>query len=47
MAATDAAANNGKKKVIFKNCVPFTHCISETNNTEVDDPNDIDVLISM
>ena len=47
MADTDAAANNDKKKVIFKNCVPFTHCISEINNTEVDDPNDIDVLISM
>ena len=24
------------KGVIFKNCVPFTNCISEMNNTQVD-----------
>ena len=28
-----AAANNTNKKVIFKNCAPFTNCISEINNT--------------
>ena len=27
-----AAANNTNKKVIFKNCVPFTSCISKINN---------------
>ena len=32
-AAADAAANNTNKKVIFKNCAPFTNCISEINNT--------------
>ena len=32
-AAQDAAASNTKKKVIFKNCTPFTNCISEINNT--------------
>ena len=26
-----------KKKIIFKNCVPFTDCISEINNIQVDD----------
>ena len=31
-AAADADASNTNKKVIFKNCVPFTNCISETNN---------------
>ena len=32
-AAADADANNTNKKVIFKNCAPFTNCISEINNT--------------
>ena len=32
-SAAGAAANNTNKKVIFKNCVPFTNCISEINNT--------------
>ena len=27
--AADANANNTNKKVIFKNCAPFTNCISE------------------
>ena len=37
-AADDVAANNtNKKKIIFKNCVPFTDCISEINNIQVDD----------
>ena len=29
-----AALNNRKK--IFKNCAPFTNCISELNSTQVD-----------
>ena len=30
--------NNGDKVIIvFKNCVPFTDCISEINNTYIDD----------
>ena len=32
-SAAGAAANNTNKKVIFKNCTPFTNCISEINNT--------------
>ena len=32
-AAAAADANNTDKKVIFKNCAPFTNCISEINNT--------------
>ena len=31
-AAAGAAVNNINKKVIFKNCAPFTNCISEINN---------------
>ena len=36
-AADGAAANNTNKKVIFKNCAPFTNCISKINNTQIDD----------
>ena len=36
-AAADANANNTNKKVVFKNYAPFTNCISEINNTQVDD----------
>ena len=32
----DADADNTNIKVIFKNCVPFTNCISEIKNTQVD-----------
>ena len=32
-AADNAAGNNTNKKVIFKNCAPFTDCISKINNT--------------
>ena len=35
-AGTGAAANNIDKKVIFKNCAPFTNSIRKTNNTQVD-----------
>ena len=30
-AAAGAAANNAAKKLIFKNCAPFTNCISKIN----------------
>ena len=46
-AATDADANNTNKKVIFKNCAPFTNCISEVNNTQVDNAKDIDIVMPM
>ena len=32
--AADADANNTNKKVIFKNCLPFTNYISEINNNK-------------
>ena len=46
-AAQGAAANNTNKKVIFKNCAPFTNCISEINNTQIDNAKDIDIVIPM
>ena len=42
-----AAANNTNKKVIFKNCAPFTDCISKINNTQVDNAKDIDTVVPM
>ena len=35
------------KGVIFKNCAPFTKCISIINNTEIDNAQDIDIVMSM
>ena len=35
-AAADADASNINKKVIFKNCAPFTSCRSRINNTQID-----------
>ena len=46
-AAADADANNTNKKVIFKNCAPFTNCICEINNTPVDNAKDIDIVMVM
>ena len=46
-AAASADANNTNKKVLFKNCVPFTNCISEINNTQVDNAKDIDIVMPM
>ena len=45
--AAAAAVNNANKKVIFKNCAPFTNCISEINNTQIDNAKDIDIVMPM
>ena len=46
-AAADAAANNTNKKVTFKNCAPFTNCISEIYNTQIDNAKNIDIIMPM
>ena len=46
-AADGAAANNVDKKVIFKNCAPFTNCINKINNTQIDNAEYIDIVKSM
>ena len=46
-AAEGAAATNTNKKVIFKNCTPFTKCISKINHTQIDDAEYIDIVIPM
>ena len=47
ISAAVGDANNTNKKVIFKNCAPFTDCISKINNTQVDNAKDIDIVMPM
>ena len=47
IGAADANANNTYKKVVFKNCAPFTKCISEINNKQADNAKDIDIVMPM
>ena len=35
------------KGVIFKNCAPFTECISRINNTDMDNAQDINIVMPM
>ena len=49
-AGEDAAAREADertKEVMFKDCTPFTGCISEINNTQVDNSKDLDVVMPM
>ena len=40
-------ADERDKGVLFKNCAPFTKCISKINDTEIDDAQDIDIVMPM
>ena len=46
-AAADVDANKTNRKVVFKNCAPFTNCMSEIKNPQVDNAKDIDIVIPM
>ena len=49
-AGDDAVARQAyerNKGVIFKNCAPFTKCISTINGTEIDNAQDIDIVMPM
>ena len=46
-SAAGAAVNNTNKKVRFKNCAWFTDCITEINNTRVNDAQKTGVVMSM
>ena len=39
--------NAANKKVMHKNCAPFTNCLRKINNTQVDDAHDFDVVMKM
>ena len=46
----DAAARQADERdkgVSFKNCAPFINCISEINNTQIDNAKDIDIVMPM
>ena len=45
-AVAEAAANN-RKNMIIKNCASFTNCISEINNTQIDNAKANDILMPM
>ena len=49
-AGADAAARQADERdkgVIFKNCAPFITCISEINNTQIDNAKGIDIVMPM
>ena len=49
-AGADAAARlrgEQNKQVIYKICAPFTDCIREIHNNEVDDKKDLDLVMSI
>ena len=46
-AGAGAALNNANEKSIFKNCVPFTNCISKINNTQINNAEYIDIVMPM
>ena len=46
-ATAAADPNNRNKKVIFKNCAPFSNCISKINNTQVDNVEYLDIVTPM
>ena len=49
-AGDDDAARRADEKdkgLISKNCAPFTKCISRINNTDIDNAQDIDIVMSM
>ena len=49
-AGDDAAARQADerdKRVTFKNCAPFTKCISRINNTDIGNAHDIDIAMPM
>ena len=45
--AAAQAADRNNKQIMFKNCAPFTNCISEINNTQIDNAKDLDVVMPM
>ena len=47
VAQAGGNSNNANKKVVFKNCAPFTDYISEINNTQIDNAKHIDVNMPM
>ena len=47
VAALTAGGRSNNIQVVFKNCAPFTNCISKVKNTQIDNAKDIDVVMLM
>ena len=45
--AGEIQADERDTDVTFKNCAPFTKCISRINNTDINNAHDIDIVMSM
>ena len=45
--AGEKQADERDKGVRFKNCAPFTKCISRINNADIDNAHDIDIVMPM
>ena len=44
---TAADSHNNNIEVILRNCAPFTDCINEISNTQIDNGKDIDLVMPM
>ena len=47
VVALQAGGCNNNIQVVFKNFAPFTDCISEKNNAQMDNSKNIDVVMPM
>ena len=47
VAALEEGGGKNDIQAVFKNCAPFTNCISKINNTQIDNAKDIDVVMPM
>ena len=47
VAQVAAGRGNNNTQVVFKNYGPFTDCMSEINNTQLDNAKDIEVVMTM
>ena len=43
----EAANPNKRENIIIKNCAPFTDCISEINNTQIDNAENTNIVMPM
>ena len=44
--AAERQLDERNKNIIFKNCAPFTKCISRINDTDIDNAQDIDAVMN-
>ena len=47
VAAFAGGEENNDIQVVFKNCAPFTNCMSEISNRQIDNVKDIDLVMPM